>query len=1106
MTIKPFTPAQERAEDLDRRTVGRDRLLHVLGERLRLAATTSTRQHTLLVGPRGSGKTHLLQVVLHRAGIEPEVSDGLVVARIGEDAVGLIGYPDLLRNLARRLGVDVARERDPGALERALLDAAGDRTLVIVLENLDKVFRALGEPGQRDLRSWVETSGRVLILAATPALFDSVRDRGAPWFGGLIETPMEGLTAEEGRELLTVLARDRGDQALAEALQTEQGEARIRAVSQLTGGSARIWMVLSECLTIESLDELIPAVEGLVEGLVPYYQQLLWDLPPNHQAIVRQLAEGASAAMTAKEIALETGLSQQTVSKALDLLAEGRWVRGEKLRKGDQRRTWYSLCEPMLRHHFQWRETEGEPLRLIVELLRHWYDATQLRHHLSFTEPASLPERYLAEALRAIPHPYDLATDVGTPEALLAAAREWLRGDDPIYPAEAGLYAELCVALARDPAANVSALMTIRREAHPSLAMPAESAVQALVDAASGDPRLEDLLQVAVQLTDGDTSTALLLVAAGLVGKRAPKKAYDLLTRANAEQDSALELAIALERAFCVNEMSNAREALREVSALLPRIAAARGSDDAMTLKARTHLATCTGRSGDAREALRLYQELLPDHVRVLGPDHRSTLVTRAWVAYYTGRLGDAGEALRLYQELLLDHVRVYGPDHRETLATRHQVAHYTGELGDAGHALRLFRELLPDEIRALGPDHRYTLSTRAQVAYYTGRLGDAGEALRLYQELLLDRVRVLGRDDQYTLSTRAQVAYYTGEVGDAGHALRLFRELLPDEIRALGPDHRNTLSTRARVAYYTGQLGDAGHALRLFRELLPDEIRALGPDHRNTLSTRARVAYYTGQLGDAGEALRLYQELLLDHVRVLGPDDQYTLSTRAQVAYYTGEVGDTGSALRLYQELLLDELRVSGPDHRETLATRHQVAHYTGELGDAGDALRLFRELLPDEIRALGPDHPNTLVTCQQVAYYTGRVGDADMALRMCQELLPDVVRVLGPDHLNTLATRQQVAYYTGETGDVDKALRMYQELLPDVVRVLGRDDALASSVRSGIDRYAQIVADRSGVSELLARARTGDEEARIRLPAELRPLVDEGDHPREATEGPAS
>jgi DNA-binding transcriptional ArsR family regulator len=391
VSTRPFTPAQESAADLDRRTVGRDRPLAVLNERLRLAATTKARPHTLLVGPRGSGKTHLLQVALYRAENDPETAAGLVVARLPEDAIGLISYVDLLRQVARSWDIAVGQERTASALEKALLDHAGERTVVLVIENLDKVFRALGEDGQRDLRSWVETSGRVLILAATPALFGAIRDRGKPWFGGLTELPVEGLAAAEGRELLIRLTTDRGDDKLVEALKSDWGEARIKAVAQLTAGSPRIWMVFSDCLSVEALDELIPAVEGLVEGLVPYYQSLLWDLSGNQQAIVRQLAEGASAALTASEIAANTGLSQQTVSKTLGLLKEGRWVRDLKLPDNDRRRTWYELREPMLRHHFQWRATGGEPLRLIVDLLREWHSPARPSHYLALARRGPAP-------------------------------------------------------------------------------------------------------------------------------------------------------------------------------------------------------------------------------------------------------------------------------------------------------------------------------------------------------------------------------------------------------------------------------------------------------------------------------------------------------------------------------------------------------------------------------------------------------------------------------------------------------------------------------------------------------------------------------------------
>ena len=756
MTVRPFTPVQEPVEDLVRRTVGRDQLLSVLGERLRLAATTRTRQHTLLVGPRGSGKTHLLQVALYFAMNNPDVAQGLATTRIAEDAIGVNSYVDLLRELAGGLGLDVGRERDPHILENALLEAAGDKTLVIVIENLDRVFRSLGVSGQQDLRSWVETSGRILILAATPALFESVRNRNMPWFGGLIETPVEGLTAEEGRELLIRLAEDQGDQPLVNALKSDRGKARVQALSQLTAGSPRIWMVLSGCLTVESLDELIPAVEQLVESLVPYYQSLLWDLSDNQQAIVRQLAEGGSAAMTASEIAVETGLSQQTVSKALGLLKEGRWVQDEKL-PTDQRHTLYRLSEPMLRHHFQWRATHGEPLRLIVDLLREWYDQPDLLRHLGTVEPGSPSEAYVAEALRFNPPSYDFAIDEGTPNALLEVAQVWMRGGDPVYPAETGLYAELCALLAQDPSMDTNGLMQRRTHQYPQLDYPPPETITTLISEAVIGADLPELLLTSAKMTISDVSASLILIAAGLMGWQMPQRSCDLLVEVQTKSESALGMAIMLERAFWMAQAGDIHGSLTVVSGLLPTLESTLGADNAMTLTARFNLADLTGKAGAPTTALHLYQELLPDYERILGLDDRNTLMVRSRIAYYTGEAGDPTTALHLYQQLLPNRERVLGPDHPDTLSTRSRMAYWTSHTGDPSTALYLYKELLPDAERIVGPENDLTVFIRSAIRRLSdqsgishllerARDGDQEALLRLPSEL---RPLVEGRDEQ---------------------------------------------------------------------------------------------------------------------------------------------------------------------------------------------------------------------------------------------------------------------------------------------------------------------------------------------------------------------
>lgn len=118
-------------------------------------------------------------------------------------------------------------------------------------------------------------------------------------------------------------------------------------------------MLLSDGLTAESLQTLTPALESVSERLTPYYQQRIWGLPRNHQAVMRELA-GSQQARTVADIASSTSLSEHTVSKVLSLLQNTGWASADK-RPPDRRHTWYQLREPMVAEHFRHRRPRAAP-------------------------------------------------------------------------------------------------------------------------------------------------------------------------------------------------------------------------------------------------------------------------------------------------------------------------------------------------------------------------------------------------------------------------------------------------------------------------------------------------------------------------------------------------------------------------------------------------------------------------------------------------------------------------------------------------------------------------------------------------------------------------
>jgi len=173
-------------------------------------------------------------------------------------------------------------------------------------------------------------------------------------------------------------------------------------VNHIVGGSARIWVMLSGCVSAERLDALVPLVERLMEGLVPYYQARVVELAGNERKLIVELARTTvvnadgevrfvpQGARTARDLADACGIDRDIARTSLRRLHAARWIREQEVPGGDRRATWYELREPLFRHYLQHRETGDGSLALIAGLLRAWYAEPQRMRML-----AALPKTAL---------------------------------------------------------------------------------------------------------------------------------------------------------------------------------------------------------------------------------------------------------------------------------------------------------------------------------------------------------------------------------------------------------------------------------------------------------------------------------------------------------------------------------------------------------------------------------------------------------------------------------------------------------------------------------------------------------------------------------------
>lgn len=408
-SIWVFTPSRTDPRDLESILVQRHDLLKDSVERVRESALSANKHHLLFVGPRGCGKTHLITLIVSRIAADAEVSDRLRIAWLNEDETCTSLLELLLKvhsALAKRHPdefrpdeLSEAYERKPAEaldfVSRQLLASLGDRTLLIVTENLDALFEAMGKQGQQQLRAFIQENPRISVVATAQRLVDDLSDRASPFFGFFQTEHLKPLNVEEATSLLRNIAHVQGKADVVEFLATTRGRSRVRALHHLSGGNHRIYIVLSQFITRESMDSLIGPFMKMVDELTPYYQERLRWLPPLQRKIVEFLCS-CEGTVPVKEIARRLFSTPQTISSQLQDLREKGYV--ESRQRG--RESLYEVSEPLMRICVEVKENQNlQPLRLLVDFLRVWYDDGELNRRLGAMEPASAFRAYLEAAL-----------------------------------------------------------------------------------------------------------------------------------------------------------------------------------------------------------------------------------------------------------------------------------------------------------------------------------------------------------------------------------------------------------------------------------------------------------------------------------------------------------------------------------------------------------------------------------------------------------------------------------------------------------------------------------------------------------------------------------
>ena len=412
-----YSPGNMDRQSLEALFVGRSDVMEDVLSRVITSIRSQAKHYVLLVGPRGSGKTHFLALAYHLSMDRLEaakVRGSVVVAVLKEEEWGVASFLDLVVRILRALAdeapeisADIDRIYDRFSKGHAdaeafavarLREHTRGKTLLLLCENLVDLFDGLSDEGQQRWRATIQEDGNWAIVASTPSLFAAVTLQDNPFYGFFTIRALEKIDFETGLELLAKKAAYESKRELADFIRTPIGRARVRAIHHLAAGNHRAYVVLFDFLNKESLEDLVGPFMDMVDDLTPYYQDRMRQLAPAQRKIVEFLClEGKPT--TIKDISTPCLMSQQTAAKQIGELEAAGFV--DRTRVG--RNTYCELSEPLMRICIEVKDNKTEHFRLFVEFLRYWFTNRELerRYATLQREPnAALDLIHLEEAIK----------------------------------------------------------------------------------------------------------------------------------------------------------------------------------------------------------------------------------------------------------------------------------------------------------------------------------------------------------------------------------------------------------------------------------------------------------------------------------------------------------------------------------------------------------------------------------------------------------------------------------------------------------------------------------------------------------------------------------
>lgn len=369
-----FNPTRASSDELAKTFVGRHALLEKLVSDIAEDAARGTRRHWLLIGPRGSGKSHFSELLVRRM----QATHGWLTARLPEEHYQIATIADLLEQiLARATGRASRSNGDYESAEDRAIDSLHrlcqehGRPILAIVENLGFLFDQIStHRDQAKLRSILMGDSPIVLVATSTSYVDATVRHEAPFYDFFNTIPIDDLTRED--VIALVRARAEWDGAVDLLKRFAEVAPRLDALFHLSGGNPRLVLALYAVLREGVTDELHTQVVQLLDEVTPYFQSRLRDISPQAVRILVAMAL-ARGPIEPAEIGRRTRMPTNQVTAQIRKLLDERMVVAGGRPSGRSR--FYEVRDRIFRLWIQMREdpTTDQRLRFVTEFFQRWY-------------------------------------------------------------------------------------------------------------------------------------------------------------------------------------------------------------------------------------------------------------------------------------------------------------------------------------------------------------------------------------------------------------------------------------------------------------------------------------------------------------------------------------------------------------------------------------------------------------------------------------------------------------------------------------------------------------------------------------------------------------